>query len=425
MDRANETMKAASMTQRNGRVSNIRYGLASTFLLATFCSGCGGVAKTNASNTPDLPDVAVAKAMKQDVSTTLDIASEFQPYQEVNVYAKVSGYVQKLDVDWGTHVRAGQMLAVLEVPELQQQLEVDQASVRRGEQDVARSQEMLNGAQSEYKVAHLTYTRLADVQKTQPHLVAQEEVDEAQGKDTQADADVSAARDSLAASEQGLAAAKASLEKDKALYGYSQITAPFDGVVTEIDAYKGALLPAGTSSNKGDQPLCHLSDNSRLRLVIPVPESAAPTTKIGNSVQVRVPVLNKTYKGTVAHISDQLDPSTRTMHTEIDIPNPNLEIVPGMYAYATLVLRHKSNVLTVPVQAIDGQGSEVSVFRVSAQNKLERVKLQTGLETPDLVEVTSGLKPNDLVVVSVRSQLREGEVVQPKAVATSTLQGVQ
>lgn len=418
-------MKSALIQQRRTRNCAFKYALPIAALAPAFCFGCGGASKTHASSSEDVTHVAVVKAANQNIATTLDIASEFQPYQEVNVYAKVSGYVQKLDVDWGTHVKAGQLLAVLEVPELQQQLEVDQAAVRRSEQDVARSEELLNGTQSAYKVAHLTYTRLENVQKTQPHLVAQEEVDEAQGKDTQASADVSAAKDSLAASEQALAAAKASLEKDKALYGYSQITAPFDGVVTEIDAYKGALLPAGTSSNKGDQPLCHLADNSTLRLVIPVPESAVPNTKIGAAVQVRVPVLNETFKGTVAHISDQLDLSTRTMHTEIDIPNPKLEIVPGMYAYATLVLQHRNNVLTVPVQAIDRQGSDVSVLRVDAQDKLARVKVRTGLETPDLVEIISGLSPGEQVVVSARSQLREGEAVQPETVAVSTQQGAQ
>ncbi len=416
------------------RVSNVRrsrriYGNGILCVAAAVTAisgfGCGSTPKTHASTDSDAIRVAVVKAARQNIATTLDIASEFQPYQEVNVYAKVSGYVHKLDVDWGTHVKAGQLLAILEVPELQQQLEVDQASVGRGQQDVARAQEMLASARSSYNVAHVTFTRLASVQKTQPHLVAQEEIDEAQGKDTEANADVSAAQDSLAASEQGLAAAKASLEKDKALYGYSQITAPFDGVVTEIDAYKGALLPAGTSSNKGDQPLCHLADNSTLRLVIPIPESAVPNTKIGSAVQVRVPVLNKTFKGTVARIADQLDLSTRTMHTEIDIPNPNLEIVPGMYAYATLVLQHRNNVLTVPVQALDRQGTDVSVLRVNAQHKLARVKVQTGLETPSFVEVTSGLNPGDMVVVSARSQLRNGETVEPEIVAVSTLQGAQ
>ena len=193
--------------------------------------------------------VAVVNVARHDLANTLEIASEFQPYQEIEVYAKVSGYIQKLHVNWGTHVKAGQVLADLEIPELQQQLQEDDATVHRSESDLERAREDLNRANSAYKVAHLTYSRLADVQKSQPGLVAQQDIDVSEGKDLEASAGVSAAKDSLASAEQALAAAKATLDKDKALYAYSHITAPFDGVVTVIHAYTGALLPAGTSSN--------------------------------------------------------------------------------------------------------------------------------------------------------------------------------
>lgn len=409
-------MKSGFISERNGLVSAAGRFVQALAVAAglAFCFGCGGGAKTNASSTTDVFHVAVVKATKQNISTTLDIASEFQPYQEVNVYAKVSGYVQKLNVDWGSHVKQGDLLAALEVPELQQQIEADDASVRRSEQDVARAQEELNSAQSAYNVAHLTYTRLANVQKTQPNLVAQEEVDEAQGKDTQANAGVSAAKDGYGAAEQELAQAKASLEKDKALYGYSQITAPFSGVVTEIDAYKGALLPAGTSSNKGDQPLCHLADDSTLRLVIPVPESAVPDIKVGSEVKVLVPDLGKTYRGRVAHVADEVVLSTRTMHTEIDIPNPNLEIIPGMYAEASLVLNRAEDVLTVPVQAIDRSSNKTTVDVAGKDNTVEQRDVQLGIESANLAEVLSGLQENDLVIVGDRSQLRPGAKIEPK-----------
>ena len=133
---------------------------------------------------------------------------------------------------------------MLEIPELQQQLQQDEAS-RRSEQELSRAREELNRAQSAYNVAHLTYTRLADVQKTRPELVAQEEIDVAQGKDLEANAGVSSAQDAVAAAEQGVVAAKAALGKDKAMFAYARITAPFDGVVTQIYAYTGALLPGG------------------------------------------------------------------------------------------------------------------------------------------------------------------------------------
>ncbi len=395
-------------------------------LFATgFLAGCGSASKATADDPTNAPQVAVAKVTRRNLSSTLNIASEFLPNQEVTVYAKVSGYIQKLDINWGTHVRRGQLLAILDIPELQQQIQLDEAAVRRSDQDVSREKEELSRAESVYNVAHLTYNRLADVQKTRPELVAQEEIDVAQGKALEASAGVSSAKDSLAASDQALIGAKAGLERDKAMYSYSRITAPFDGIVTEIDAYTGALLPAGTSSNKGDQALCHLADDHILRLVVPVPESAVPDVRRGSSVQVRVAGLNKTFQGTVARVADQIDFSTRTMHTEIDVPNPILEIVPGMYAEVSLVLKEKHDALAVPVQALDQQEGRVTVFAVDRNNKIQERQVQLGIETPDEVEIISGLHENDLVVVGNRSQLRPGALVQPKlASAGLTVGGI-
>ncbi len=222
-----------------------------TFILTIFCAFAGGCGDTHKADASDVPRAAVVKVQRKNLSSTLEIASEFLPYQEIDVYAKVSGYIQKLYVDWGTHVKQGQLLAVLEIPELQQQLLQDEASVRRADQEVSRAREEQTRAESAYTVAHITYTRLADVQKSRPELVAQQEIDVAQGKDLEASAGVSSSKDALAAVEQALLAAKAALDKDKAMFAYARMTAPFDGVVTQIYAYTGALLPAGTSARKG------------------------------------------------------------------------------------------------------------------------------------------------------------------------------
>ena len=147
---------------------------------------------------------AVVKVQRKSLSNTLEIASEFQPYQEIDVYAKVSGYIQKLYVDWGTHVKQGQLLAVLEIPELQQQLQQDEASVHRSEQEVSRAHEELSRAQSAYNVAHLTYTRLADVQKTRPELVAQAGNRRRAGQGSGSERRRLGAKDALAAAEQAL-----------------------------------------------------------------------------------------------------------------------------------------------------------------------------------------------------------------------------
>ncbi len=383
--------------------------------------GCGEGRKAAADDAANAPAAAVVKVTRGNIADSLEIASEFQPFQEVDVYAKVSGYIQKLYVDYGTRVKQGQLLAVLEIPELQQQLRQDEASVRRSDQELTRAHDDLNRAQSAYTVAHLTYTRLADVQKSRPELVAQQEIDVAKGKDLEADADVSAQKAALAATEEALLAAKAALGKDQAMFDYARMTAPFDGVITQIYARTGALLPAGTSSNKGDSALCRLAQNSLLRLVIPVPERAVPTIRIGQSVAVAVSGVDRAFEGKIVRFSDQIDTATRTMHTEVDVRNPKYELVPGMYASVKIPLHSAAKVLTLPIQAVQaGEAGKGTVLLVDGNNKIESRNVALGLQSAADIEVTSGLKENETVIFGDQGQFKNGELVSPKLVVPSS-----
>src|SRR5579875_35878 len=291
------------------RTSALVVLLVNSVLFIPACSHSGRVKP--GSTTSDSPvTAAVVKVTRRNLSNNLRIASEFLPYQEIDVHAKVSGYVKKLYIDWGTHVRQGDLLAVLEVPELEFQVSRDKAAVQRALKDVERVKEELARDQSAYQVADVTYKRLYRVQKLNPHLVAQEEVDVAHGKDLESRAAVSADQAALAAAQEELTADQSTLRRDEALADYARITAPFSGVVTRLDAYTGALLPAGTSSTKTALALCHLSQNDPLRLVIPVPERVVSDIHLGEAVTVRVPSLNKTFIGKVSCESDQivLDP---------------------------------------------------------------------------------------------------------------------
>lgn len=382
--------------------------LLATLITAGLLAGCGSGEKTSADTASATP-VAVVKVVRRNISNKLEIASEFQPFQEIDVYAKVSGYIQKLNVDWGTHVREGQVMAVLEIPELEQQIQHDQAALDQAREELTR-------AQSTYTVAHVTYERLAGVQKSRPELISQEDIDVAQGKDLEANAAVSSAQEALLA-------AKAALDKDKTLYGYARMTAPFDGVVTKMYAYTGALLPAGTSSNIGTSALCHLSQNNLLRLVIPVPERAVPDVHIGEVLDVNVSGLNRTFSGKVVRTADQIDLATRTMHTEVQVPNPNYEIVPGMYASVELPLHTAQNVLTVPVQAVQNAGEgRGHVLVVNGENKVEQRDVTLGLQTADEVEIVSGLRDGELVIFGEQGQYRPGELVKPGIVDPSKLE---
>ena len=411
------------MRDRGGHPVRRNHGILSFLIFLIYSTaliGCGEEHKAAADEAASAPVAAVVKVARGNIADSLEIASEFQPFQEVDVYAKVSGYIQKLYVDYGTRVKQGQLLAVLEIPELQQQLQQDEASVRRSDQELTRAREDLNRAQSAYTVAHLTYTRLADVQKSRPELVAQQEIDVAKGKDLEADADVSAQKAALAGAEQALLVAKAALGKDQAMFDYARMTAPFDGVITQIYARTGALLPAGTSSNKGDSALCRLAQNSLLRLVIPVPERAVPTIQIGQSVAVAVSGVNRTFEGKIVRFSDQIDMTTRTMHTEVDVPNPKYELVSGMYASVKIPLRTAAKVLTLPVQAIQaGESGKGTVLVVNGNNKVESRNVVLGLQSASDVEITSGLQENETVIFGAQGQFKNGELVSPKVVVPS------
>jgi RND family efflux transporter MFP subunit len=391
--------------------------LAALFVLAGISAGCGNSPVKNPDDPANAPSAAVVKVVRRDLTSNLEIASEFQPYQEIQVYAKVSGYIQKSYVDWGMHVKQGQLLAVLEIPELQQQLQQDEASVKRSQQGLEGAREELKRAESIYNVAHLTYGRLADVQKTRPDLVAQQDIDVAQGKDLEANAGVSASRDALAAAEQGVAGAQAALDKDKAVFAYARITAPFDGVVTQIYAFTGALLPAGTSSGKDTLALCQLSQNNLLRLVIPLPERAVPDVHIGETVAVRLTNPPKTFSGTIVEFSDQIDTQTRTMHAEVHVPNPKYELVTGMYGSVLIPLHTAQHVLTLPIQVVQSaKENSGTVLVVNSSNHIEQRQVTLGLQTSTQVEIVSGLKENDLVVFGEQAQFRVGELVSPKLV---------
>lgn len=375
----------------------------SLFFVPALLTGCGTSnepAKVNAANAPH---VAVVPVTRRSISTTLEIASEFQPFQEIDVYAKVSGYIKNLYVDWGTHVQQGQLMAVLEIPELVQQIQHDEAAL-------AHAGEELHRAESAYAVAHITYQRLAGVQKVHPGLISQEDIDVAQGKDLEAN-------DQVSASQEALLAAKDALEKDKTLYAYAHMTAPFNGVVTQMYAYTGALLPAGTSSNIGNSALCHLSQNDLLRLVIPVPERAVANVHIGGTVDVDVSGLNRTFTGKIVRVADQIDLATRTMHTEVQVPNSKYQIVPGMYATVSIPLQTAQNVLTVPVQAVQSSGQgHGTVLIVDDSDHIERRDVALGLQNATVIEVVSGLSENDRVVFGEQEQFKVGELVAPTVV---------
>ena len=395
-------------------------------LLAAGLSSCGGSGTSAEADAQKLVTVGVTSVAKRTLSRQITLSSELVPFQEIDVYAKESGYVRKLNVDYGTHVKAGQVMATLEIPELQAQLQEDQAEIKNAINEVSRADHELKRYDAQYQALHLEYTRLNSVFQSQPGIVAQQEVDDSQGKDLAAASQVDAGKAALEATQSELSVAKAKLAHDQTLFDYSRITAPFSGVVTERYANLGTLVQAGTASSTQAMPIVRLSEEELFRLVIPVPESYVRYIHVGDPVNVRVPSLNKTFPGKVARFSVDVKEDTRTMHTEVDVPNPQRLLVPGLYAEADLTLDQKDNVPAIPLQAVNHEGDKTSVFVVNHQGQIEDRPVILGLQTAGDVEVVSGLSDGEQIVVSDRSGLKPGERVQPQVVQVMQYQeGVQ
>lgn len=364
---------------------------------------------------PAAVTAAVVAARRGSIGSTLKIAGEFKPFQDVDVHAKVAGYIKVIYVDVGTHVTTGQTMAILEVPELAAQLAGADAAVRRAKEEIGRAQGDLERAKSTHAAAHSAYSRLNDAAKTRQGLVAQQELDDAQAKDLEAEAQVSSAKSALSAAEQELEVSQANQKQVSALSDYTRITAPFAGVITNRYADTGALVAAGTSSSTQAGPVVKIAQISVLRLVIPIPESIAGTIRLGDPVKVYVQALNEEAVGKVTRFADSLDPQTRTMHTEIDFQNSDGKLLPGMYVEATLSQIAKTDALTIPLEAVETTGpGEGTVLLLNSQNTLEERKVRLGQESSTRIEVTSGLNDGDRVVVGSRSAFRSGMKVKPK-----------
>jgi len=395
--------------------------LAISLLLLSSCSK----SPVKADSSPSALTVGVAKVTRKSLQRQISLSSELVPFQEIDVYAKESGFVKNLYVDYGSRVQAGQLIATLEIPELEAQLQEDQAAIKNADNEVSRAEHQLERYRAQYKVLHLEFTRLNGVFQSQPGLVAQQEVDDAQGKDLAAASQVDAGESSLDAARSELLVGKAKLVHDQTLFSYSRITAPFAGIITQRYANLGTLVQGGTNSSTQAMPIVKLSQDDLFRLVIPVPESSVRYIQVGDPVDVRVSALNRAFPGKVARFSLDVQADTRTMHTEVDVPNPGRLLMPGMYAETTLTLEAKDNVLSVPLEAVNHVADQTTVYVVNSAGKVEDRVITLGLQTSTDGEVLSGLAEGDLVIVSDRSGLRAGEQVRPQAVQMLQYHGGQ
>ena len=369
------------------------------------------------SEEASLRPVAIALAEIIPISNTITLSGEFRPFQEVDVHAKVAGYIRKIYVDVGDHVKTGQTLAILEVPELDAQLQGADAAIRRSKDAVRRVKGDLDRADSMHHATHLDYARLKQASEARPGLIAEQELDNAMAKDKEGEAQISADEAALSEAQNQLDVSFAEQRQLSAMSDYARIVAPFNGVITKRGADTGALVQAGTSSNAQALPVVSVAQTDLFRLTLPVPESAVPMIRLGTTVTVHVQALNRDFEGKVARFADAVNQETRTMHTEVDVHNTDGSIIEGMYAEVELTLAKKVNALGVPIQAVNRNGSEATVLTVNSQDRIEEHAVRLGIEGVNQVEIISGLNPKDRVVIGSRSDFRPGDHVNPKAVA--------
>ena len=336
--------------------------------------------------------VGAAKVIRQDLYNEVPIPAEFRAYVQSQLHAIVTGYVSKMDVDFGDKVKKGQVLATLVVPELQDQLNNAKANQQQAEAD--------------YQNNHLLYTRLQDVNQQHPKLVAPQDLDTARLKDANSAAAV--------------AAAKANVEKFQTLEQYTTIIAPFDGVITQRSVDPGALVQAGTSSPQSPGVL-QVSDNYHLRLDFPVSVEYVQDVHVGDTVDVRVESLGgKTFTGKITRAKDEVNEQTRTMLTEIEVDNLNLELVPGMYAVVLFKYARRPDALAIPTEAVSDP-KDPTIFVINADHEIEARPVKLGVEMPDKYQVLEGLQEGEWVMIGNRSQVHPGQKVNPKLVGQPKL----
>jgi RND family efflux transporter MFP subunit len=395
------------------RLRIIRAASVTALALATFsCSQSSGNEQSRQNEPADPPQtVSVARVTRQDLSRGVTLTAEFKPYQEVEIHAKVAGYVKQINVDVGDHAKAGDVLATLEIPEIEDQLKQADAAI-------LTAQENVKSMEASYDESSLIANRLGAAAQETKGLIAQQDVDTANDKNRADEAN-------LAAAKQKVTEAQANADHLRDLVAYSKIIAPFDGVITRRFADAGALVQAGTvqagtSGNSNSMPLVSFAELNRLRLEFPVPESAVAFVHVGSPVEITVVSMGKTFSGAVTRFAQKVDTDTRTMLTEVDVDNPDFRYTPGMYATVRLILAEKKNALAVPIQCVS-TGDKSTVLLLDQDHKVKEQEVTLGLETPTMAEILSGLNEGDLIVVGSRSSIQIGQVAVAKDITEHNL----
>jgi RND family efflux transporter MFP subunit len=307
---------------------------------------------------------------RRDLARTLTLPGNVSPWLQATLYAKVPGYLKSMGADKGDVVKKGQLLAVLDAPEVEQQFQQ---------------------ADADYRIKHVTFERLRNVWRENPDVIAKQDVDLA---------------------EAAAKAAKHLRDSRRSMLEYTTVFAPFDGTITARFADPGSFIPAATGSATKSIPFYTVMDLDTVRIYVSVPQETALWANQGIPAVLTARELpDQKFLGAITRTTTALDPSTRTLLVEIDLPNPNHRLRPGMFVSATLMLEERPQALALPPAALVTDKSGKSVFVVEG-GTAKRVAVTTGLDDGAWVEVIEGLQESMEVIVVGKSGLTDGQAVQ-------------
>lgn len=328
---------------------------------------CLGPFPAHSADEPKTTEVKITHPARGEIIRYVKLPGTLRANQQATLYAKVAGYLKSISVDKGDRVQAGQSLGEIEVPELQADLAKDKAEV---------------------KVAEADYNRTSAAQKKAPDLVTPQSVDDARGR---------------------LEVARANLERTETLLGYGKIIAPFSGIVTARFVDPGAFIPSATSGSAAQTAaIVTIADFNTVRAQVFLPEVEASLAKTGQPIKFTVEGLpGKNFDAKISRLSYALDDATKTMLVEADLPNPDLELRPSMYAMVRVGLEKHHDALLIPVDALVMEKSNASVF-LSEGGKAKKKPIQIGFNDGANVEVVKGLTGNEAVILLGKLTLADG-----------------
>lgn len=355
------------------------------------------------------PVVSIIHPTKGQPTSQLVLPGNIEPLYMANLFARVDGYLDRRNVDIGTKVRAGQVLAVISSPELDQQLGQAKATLAQSQAALLQARAALEQAKANAELARLTRDR--DLPLGEQHAISQQIVDSAVQSYSARAADVAAANANIVAAEATVAANQANVARLQQMQNFERIVAPFDGVITQRNVERGDLVSASASA--GGRPLFSIAQSDTLRIYVDVPQSEAINIRDGQKAAVDVTErLGRTYTGTVTRNASALNDAARTMRTEVQVDNRDASLLPGMYAqvHFTLEQEHSSMIIPTSSLVIDHAGMHVVV--VDANQKLHFVPVTIGKDMGKEVEVLAGLKGSESLVASPSDLLNEGQHVE-------------